>query len=63
MKKHFQANTEDLVFVGDSLRDFEKARDNGVRFIGRVGTFTVDDFKEAGADEVIRDLRELVRLL
>jgi phosphoglycolate phosphatase-like HAD superfamily hydrolase len=63
IKKHFQADTEDLVFVGDSLRDFEKAKDNGVRFIGRVGTFTADDFKEAGADEVIHDLRELVRVL
>lgn len=34
-----------LVFVGDSLKDAEKARDNGVRFVAKTGTFTHDDFQ------------------
>ena len=63
IKDYFQADTEDLVFIGDSLRDFEKARDNGVRFIGRISTFTEDDFRQAGADQVIHDLRELMQVL
>ena len=63
IKKHFHSDNNDLVFVGDSLRDLEKARDNNIRFIGRIGTFTADDFKQAGADEVIRDLRELMQVL
>ena len=63
IKKHFNADASDLIFVGDSLRDLDKARDNGIRFIGRIGTFTANDFKQAGADEVIHDLRELMQVL
>jgi len=63
IKKHFHADTEDLIFVGDSLRDFEKARANGVRFIGRIGTFKKDDFRQAGAEQVVHDLRELIEVL
>ncbi len=63
IRRCFHAETEDLIFVGDSLRDFRKARDNGIRFIGRIGTFTVNDFKRAGTHEVIHDLRELTEVL
>jgi phosphoglycolate phosphatase-like HAD superfamily hydrolase len=63
IKTHLRADTDDLVFVGDSLRDLEKAGENGVRFIGKIGTFTADEFREAGAAEVIHDLRELVGIL
>lgn len=35
---------DELVFVGDSLKDGEKALANRVRFVARTGTFTAEDF-------------------
>jgi phosphoglycolate phosphatase len=35
---------DNLLLVGDSLRDAEKARSYGIRFLGRLGTFTKADF-------------------
>ncbi len=63
IKTHLRADTDDLVFVGDSLRDLEKAGENGVRFIGKIGTFTAYEFRDAAAAEVIHDLKELVDIL
>lgn len=37
---------EDVIFVGDSLKDAEKALSNGVEFIGLCGTFKREDFKK-----------------
>ncbi len=34
----------ELLFVGDSLKDAEKAAEYGVQFIGKLGTFTRNDF-------------------
>ncbi len=34
----------ELLFVGDSLQDAEKAAEYGVPFIGKLGTFTRNDF-------------------
>jgi phosphoglycolate phosphatase-like HAD superfamily hydrolase len=36
---------ERLLFVGDSLRDADLAEQAGVPFVGRVGTFSADDFR------------------
>jgi len=48
---HFRAIMErlglvedDMTFVGDSLKDAERALSCGVGFIGKLGTFTRDDF-------------------
>jgi len=38
---------DELVFVGDSLKDGQKASATRVRFIARTGTFTADDFARA----------------
>ena len=35
---------EDILFVGDSLKDGELAQHTGVGFVGRVGTFAADQF-------------------
>lgn len=35
----------EMVFVGDSLKDAEKAYTNGVRFLGKLGTFDRSDFE------------------
>ena len=36
---------EEMIFVGDSLKDGEKALDSHIRFVARTGTFTALDFQ------------------
>jgi phosphoglycolate phosphatase-like HAD superfamily hydrolase len=35
----------DILFVGDSLKDGDLARDAGVHFVGRLGTFDASAFE------------------
>lgn len=63
MKEHFQVELEDIAFVGDSLKDYERAQSSSVRFIGRASTFTAEELKEKGVSTVIHDLTELLPLL
>jgi len=53
-----------LTFVGDSIKDGERARDYGIEFIGKAGTFTRAEFhaKLPGA-RVIEHLAELKTML
>jgi phosphoglycolate phosphatase-like HAD superfamily hydrolase len=39
-----QATKDNLLLVGDSLKDVKKARAYGIRFLGRLGTFSNADF-------------------
>ena len=48
----FDIAREDLTFVGDSIKDAEKARDNNIAFIGVKGVFSQGDF-----DSVIPNAR------
>jgi phosphoglycolate phosphatase-like HAD superfamily hydrolase len=41
----FECTRDDIVFVGDSLADAALAVDAGVRFVGRLGTFSVEQFR------------------
>jgi phosphoglycolate phosphatase-like HAD superfamily hydrolase len=41
----FAATTDELLFVGDSLKDGDLADDCGVAFVGRLGTFREEDFR------------------
>lgn len=43
--RDFDIDASELIFVGDSLMDAERALDNNVRFVGRLGTFDHDDFQ------------------
>lgn len=36
---------EDVLFVGDSLSDMRKSMENNIDFVGRIGTFSEDDFE------------------
>ncbi len=55
--------TETIVFCGDSLKDGELARDCEVRFVGRLGTFTRDDFQRWDpAALVVDDVHALAEL-
>lgn len=54
------ASTDDILFVGDSLNDGELAQQCGIRFIGRLGTFTHDDFRRWNAMvATVTTIREL----
>ncbi len=57
----FNLSKEELVFVGDSLKDAEKARLNDIPFIALCGTFTAEDFRNQYPDTVtISSIRELL---
>jgi phosphoglycolate phosphatase-like HAD superfamily hydrolase len=61
--KNYSLTREDLVFVGDSLKDAEKGIENKVRFIGLTGTFSSADFYKIRKDiKVINSLKELLTL-
>jgi len=54
----------DFVFVGDSIKDGEKARSFGVDFIARTGTFTAQDFRRVFPEApVIDNISELLPIL
>jgi phosphoglycolate phosphatase len=53
-----------IVFCGDSLKDGELARDNGLAFVGRIGTFTRDDFRRWDANATaVADIAALAAYL
>jgi phosphoglycolate phosphatase-like HAD superfamily hydrolase len=55
---------ESLLFVGDSLRDGDLAEHGGVPFVGRLGTFTADDFRRRDPAAVtVAHVDELAALL
>ncbi len=59
----FNLSKSDLTFVGDSLKDAEKARDYGVHFVGICGTFQRDDFLKFDSETVtIENLKELLEI-
>jgi phosphoglycolate phosphatase-like HAD superfamily hydrolase len=58
---NFGFGKNDLIFVGDSVKDYEIAAAYGVDFIGKVGTFTRERF--IGLDEnmvLINEISDLV---
>jgi phosphoglycolate phosphatase-like HAD superfamily hydrolase len=63
VREKFNLTKEDLTFVGDSLKDAEKAFAYGIRFVGICGTFKRDDFIKYRNDIVtIESLKELLYL-
>ena len=59
----FNLSKEELVFVGDSLKDAEKARLNEIRFVALCGTFNAEDFHRQDPSSVtINNIKELLKL-
>jgi phosphoglycolate phosphatase len=59
--KKFSLSRKELTFVGDSLKDAEKAFANKINFIGKCGTFKRDDFiKLDNRIVTINNIRELL---
>jgi phosphoglycolate phosphatase-like HAD superfamily hydrolase len=63
VEQAFRIPRERMTFVGDSLKDGERAREYGIEFVGKVGTFTRRAFQQAfpGA-RVIENLSELTAI-
>ena len=56
--------TSDILFCGDSLKDAELAEACGVAFVGRLGTFTLSDFRARDAKAIaVGNVVELPALL
>ncbi len=63
VRERFNLSKEDLTFVGDSLKDAEKAFSYGIKFVGICGTFKREDFIKFRSDIVtINSLKELLYL-
>lgn len=61
--QRFNLSKEELVFVGDSLKDADKAKANGLRFVAICGTFTAKDFHSKDPSlTAISNIRELLSL-
>ncbi len=61
--KTFSLSNEELTFVGDSLKDAEKAMTNNLRFVGICGTFQEKDFHSISPDLLtIHNIKELLEL-
>lgn len=61
--QNFNLSCDELVFVGDSLKDADKARTNGLRFIAICGTFTREDFHAKDPTiTTISNIRELLNI-
>ena len=59
----FSLKRENLTFVGDSLKDAEKAFDNRLKFIGICGTFKRDDFLTIRNDIVtVNSIKEILKI-
>lgn len=46
IRKTLGVELEDMVFIGDSLKDAERALSSGVAFVGKLGTFERRDFEQ-----------------
>ncbi|MHA2369085.1 MAG: HAD family hydrolase [Candidatus Hodarchaeales archaeon] len=60
----FDLKPSNILFVGDSLKDAERALESQVAFIGRAGMFTPEDFTKIIPDcQVVFRLKELLSFL
>ncbi|MFX0163240.1 MAG: HAD family hydrolase [Candidatus Hodarchaeota archaeon] len=61
IKQKFGVNSDNLIFVGDSLKDAERAVQNNVKFIAKLGLFKPEEFKKIAPEcPIINNLTELI---
>ncbi len=62
--RELKVDVQEIVYVGDTVRDYETARNAGARFIGFVHDgATSEEFREAGAQNTVAELNDLPDLL
>lgn len=55
---------DDMIFIGDSLKDAERAADFDIDFIGKTGLFSKEEFKKRFPKiQTINGLDELIKLI
>jgi phosphoglycolate phosphatase len=61
----YRLRANELVFIGDSLKDKERAHINDIPFIARIGPmFSESDFRKAGHQgDIIKELSDLKNIL
>lgn len=63
VREKFNLQKDEITFVGDSLKDAEKAFAYGLKFVGICGTFRRDDFLKIRDDIVtIDNIKELLNI-
>lgn len=60
--KKYDLTSSNLVYVGDSLKDADRARGSDIAFIGRVGLFSEQEFQGHGTFHTITTLHGLLEL-
>ncbi len=61
--KAYQYNLNEVIFIGDSLNDFEAAQTTGVRFIARVGPDKFEWLNDPSIEARVSNLKEFQRYL
>lgn len=60
----YNVTKDEIIFVGDSVSDMNKAREFDIDFIAKVGTFSDKDFEKENPNVItIRHLKELLDIL
>ena len=62
VRKRLGCKMDEMIFIGDSLKDAERAKDFGIDFVAKTGTFDHKDFKKLSA-KTISSLSELEDIL
>ncbi|MFO7836706.1 MAG: HAD hydrolase-like protein [Candidatus Thorarchaeota archaeon] len=63
VESQYDISLDEIVFIGDSLKDYERA-DGMVRFIAKEGMFTASDFSKIGhSGPVVTHLKQLPPLV
>jgi phosphoglycolate phosphatase len=64
VRKTFNCKPAEMTFIGDSLRDADRAKEYGINFIGKTGTFNAREFEEhCGKVPIIETLNDLIKTL
>ena len=64
LKNEFNLSAKELVYVGDSLKDCERAQNSEILFIAKKGMFSQEDFNKISRSKiVISNLEELIKII
>lgn len=64
IRRSLKTSSDGILFIGDSLKDAEKAADHQIDFIGKAGTFSKKDFRQKFPQfPVIHNLLQLKEIL
>jgi len=64
LMKEFKLSNKEVVYVGDSLKDCERAQNSDILFIGRIGMFSEEQFDTLSKSKLyIHELVELKEII